>query len=261
MARVWELSSTRGNDLLMLLAIADFADDEGNAYPAVSTLAEKCRIQGRGANKILASLRKIGELEIRQNEGPKGTNRYRITLPACPLSHRTPPVQMDTLSHGTAPPVQMDPIPLSHGTDEPSVNHQEPSTRACDALDSDKSNRSCSHSSSLVVDDGFADFWKQYPKKVAKPAAEKAWRKLKPSGQMHADLLAGLKKQKASDQWQKDGGKFIPHPATWLNQRRWEDAGEGASLSDDDREWLKTGNLSAPLPADDDRSWLMGGKP
>lgn len=126
MARVWEFSQHKGNDLLMLLAIADFADDDGKAYPSVNTLAEKCRMLGRGANKVLAALRASGELEIRQNEGPKGTNLYRIVLAPHALSNRTPPVQMDTLSENTAPPVQMDPIPLSKWTDEPSVNHQEP---------------------------------------------------------------------------------------------------------------------------------------
>lgn len=130
MAKVWELSRHKGNDLLMLLAIADFADDEGKAYPSVSTLAEKCRMQARGANKVLATLRASGELEICQNEGPKGTNLYRVVLDAYTLSIRTSPVQMDTLSNRTAPPVQMDPLPLSHGTDEPSVNHQEPSESA-----------------------------------------------------------------------------------------------------------------------------------
>lgn len=82
---------------------------------------------------------------------------------------------------------------------------------------------SCSPSASVSADDGFADFWEQYPKKVAKPAAEKAWRKVKPSKQLLADLIAGLERQKASADWQKDGGRFIPHPATWLNGRRWDD--------------------------------------
>lgn len=82
---------------------------------------------------------------------------------------------------------------------------------------------SCSPSASESADDGFPDFWEQYPKKVAKPAAEKAWRKVKPSKQLLADLMAGLERQKASADWQKDGGRFIPHPATWLNGRRWDD--------------------------------------
>lgn len=89
MARVWELSNQRGNDLLMLLAIADFADDDGNAYPSVQTLATKCRMKPRNANVILAALRESGELEVRQNEGPHGTNRYRIVFPGLPLQNLT----------------------------------------------------------------------------------------------------------------------------------------------------------------------------
>jgi len=42
--RVWDHSAASGSFLLMLLAIADFADDDGNAYPSVPTLARKCRM-------------------------------------------------------------------------------------------------------------------------------------------------------------------------------------------------------------------------
>jgi hypothetical protein len=33
-------------------------------------------------------------------------------------------------------------------------------------------------------------------------------------------LWAGKPK---SRQWTDEGGKYIPHPATWLNNHRWED--------------------------------------
>lgn len=78
MARVWADSKHAGSELLMLLAIADFADDDGNAYPAVPTLAAKCRTTPRHANRLLSALRASGELEVRINEGPRGTNRYRV---------------------------------------------------------------------------------------------------------------------------------------------------------------------------------------
>jgi len=100
----------------------------------------------------------------------------------------------------------------------------------------------CSPSASESADDGFADFWKQYPKKAAKPAAEKAWRKINPSNQLLADLMVGLERQKVSPDWQKDGGQFIPHPATWLNSRRWEDEISAAQFSDAD-ESLFAGTL------------------
>lgn len=88
----------------------------------------------------------------------------------------------------------------------------------------------CSPSASESADDGFAAFWGLYPKKVARPAAEKAWRKLKPDGQTTSALMAGLEIQKASEQWNKNRGQFIPHASSWLNGRRWEDEGQGAPL-------------------------------
>jgi hypothetical protein len=87
----------------------------------------------------------------------------------------------------------------------------------------------CSPSASESTENGFATFWEQYPKKVAKPQALKAWKKIKPAGQTIAHLMAGLERQKASADWVKDGGQFVPHPATWLNGRRWEDEAPAAA--------------------------------
>ena len=36
-------------------------------------------------------------------------------------------------------------------------------------------------------------------------------------------LIEAINKQKNSEQWSKDGGKYIPHPATWLKGERWND--------------------------------------
>lgn len=72
----------------------------------------------------------------------------------------------------------------------------------------------------------FEIFWNAYPRKVGKGAAEKAFKKHKPGGDLLETMLKAISAQKRSEQWQRDGGQFIPYPATWLNQRRWEDAPE-----------------------------------
>uniref|UniRef100_A0AAU6W4K6 Phage replication protein n=1 Tax=Pseudomonas phage Aurca01 TaxID=3138527 RepID=A0AAU6W4K6_9VIRU len=77
--------------------------------------------------------------------------------------------------------------------------------------------------SSSPTDDLFPKFWKLYPNKKGKTAAEKAWKKLKVNDDLFALIAQGLAKQCASLAWTKDGGQFIPHPATWLNGKRWED--------------------------------------
>ncbi len=70
---------------------------------------------------------------------------------------------------------------------------------------------------------GFAEFWSAWPRKVGKAQAEKAWTKLHPSDDLVAAILRAIAAQSRSPQWLKDGGQFIPHPATWLNGKRWED--------------------------------------
>lgn len=71
--------------------------------------------------------------------------------------------------------------------------------------------------------DLFEEFWKAYPNKTGKDAARKAFDKRKPGKQLLVDMLEALEAQKQSEQWRKQGGQFIPNPATWLNQGRWQD--------------------------------------
>jgi len=69
----------------------------------------------------------------------------------------------------------------------------------------------------------FDQFWDAYPRKVAKEAARKAFAKANPDQELLDAMLTAIKTQKASDQWTRDNGQFIPHASTWLNQKRWED--------------------------------------
>ncbi|WP_258010475.1 hypothetical protein [Pseudomonas protegens] len=69
----------------------------------------------------------------------------------------------------------------------------------------------------------FESFWKLYPRKANKAAAEKAWKKLKVDADLFAVLAQALAKQATSIDWLKSGGQFIPHAATWLHGKRWED--------------------------------------
>lgn len=76
-----------------------------------------------------------------------------------------------------------------------------------------------------VADDAFdRRFWLLYPRKVAKAAALKAWRSVKPDAALVETILAALTAQMRSEAWTRDDGRFIPHAATWLRGRRWEDA-------------------------------------
>jgi len=73
-----------------------------------------------------------------------------------------------------------------------------------------------------IYSDEFLEFWNAYPRKVGKGAASKAYRAIK-AKPPKADILNAVVRQAASSKWQEESGRWIPHPQTWLNQRRWED--------------------------------------
>lgn len=67
----------------------------------------------------------------------------------------------------------------------------------------------------------FETFWFAYPKKKAKSDAQKAFAKLTDDDKVK--IMPALERQKKSYDWTKDGGQYVPYPATWLNGHRWED--------------------------------------
>jgi len=69
----------------------------------------------------------------------------------------------------------------------------------------------------------FDTFWSKYPKKIGKKKALDSWMKIDFKDDLFDKILAAIDNQIRSNQWQKDGGQFIPYPATWLNQERWND--------------------------------------
>lgn len=74
----------------------------------------------------------------------------------------------------------------------------------------------------LVTDTPFEQFWAIYPRRVAKGDARRAWAKVPPD--LYSRILEAVRQNLAeNDQWRRDGGRFIPYPATWLNQERWDD--------------------------------------
>jgi hypothetical protein len=201
----------------MLLALADYSDDSGESYPSVATLAGKCRMNVRNAHYVLSALKDSGELIILYNQGPNGTNRYKVLLEtvedSAPLQSVAPLNQVATLQ-SSAPPATDCTLqsvahtsatgctkPLQRIADKPSLKRQEPST---------------------MVQQAFERFYQAYPKKVERPKAMKAFKTARADKCLDLILL-DLEIRCATEAWTKEGGRYIPHPASYLNNRRWED--------------------------------------
>lgn len=85
----------------------------------------------------------------------------------------------------------------------------------------------------------FNEFWALYPKKVGKKKAFESWKRSKIDKELHQKIIGAVARAKATKQWSRENGRYIPNPATWLNQGRWDDeyeeVGDG-SYSQDNRE-------------------------
>ncbi len=87
MSRVWAGSRHKGGALLLMLALADFAHDDGtNAYPSIATLARKTRMSDRQVQRIIQQCEKSGELVAYRSADGRSSTTYTVVLDALPVT-------------------------------------------------------------------------------------------------------------------------------------------------------------------------------
>ena len=100
----------------------------------------------------------------------------------------------------------------------------------------------------------FEIFYKAYPNKKNVKTARTRWEKMKVTPELFAAIMEGLERAKNSQEWGKDGGAYIPHPATWLNGEGWKN--EYKPLRQAATPKAPAGNMPDPLA---ERRRMMGG--
>jgi len=128
MANVWENGPEDRSELLVLLALSDFANDEGECWPSMVGVAEKARMTERGAQKIVRRLEETGWLQVETGGGRGGKNKYRILASKpeqeTPNEKRGIEEKPRTAEHKPRTGVQETP---NGGSPEPSRTIKEPS--------------------------------------------------------------------------------------------------------------------------------------
>lgn len=100
----------------------------------------------------------------------------------------------------------------------------------------------------------FEIFYQAYPNKKNVKTARTRWEKMKVTPELFAAIMEGLERAKNSQEWGKDGGAYIPHPATWLNGEGWKN--EYKPLRQAATPKAPAGNMPDPLA---ERRRMMGG--
>lgn len=117
------LATTYGSQLrkLLMLILADYADEAGTSYPSIETLARRAECSTRAAQENLRTLEAEGHLTITQNAGRNGTNLYHIRFP----KPHAPPQQMHPAAD--APPQMTAAQTAPGGADDRRPSAPEPS--------------------------------------------------------------------------------------------------------------------------------------
>ena len=123
MSAVWDRGPDDKSELLLLLALADYANDDGACWPSINSLMQKSRLSERGVQSVLKRLAADGWIEIEPGNGRNHTNLYRIINPAAPAPRTkcTPQADAETPHMTAINPAAPAPKPL-RTVKEPSEN-------------------------------------------------------------------------------------------------------------------------------------------
>ena len=217
--------------MLLLLALADFADDAGgNVFPSVDKMAEKTRTSRRTVQRNLRQLVADGVLvEVR----PATRNfpaEYLIALEALQPTPEDKGRQSDT-------PQDQGRRPVHSGASSETNEGRHGDART---VNSDTSKEA--RAREREFEEQFEEWYQQYPRKVSRGPAEKALRKALGGGVSLETLIEGAKRYAA--QIAGSESRFIKHPATWLNGKCWLDEPEPRRGAGPDGEltwWQKRG--------------------
>lgn len=205
------------------IVLAGYLNREtGDAWPSIGRLCTDLELSDRGVQKALVALLDGDHLARKTGGGRSTTSRYSIILSA--VKPRTDVQGIDqkprTHVHPIEAKLRTDVHPLEQET--PNRCSQKPRTPVHPTPyretieDRDSSN--------LSLEGSFAEFYRQYPRRVSKRDAEKAYAKALKRGASPADILAGAMRYAAAREGQDR--RYTAHPSTWLNGNRWEDEPE-----------------------------------
>lgn len=154
---------------------------------------------------------------------PEFEEEYQESTMQAPDMHSANTVQATPITGNLLPSTGT--LSPTTGNPEDGLGHDEPQpgeSLKVDTAGGTGSEKPGNHSKTLA-EKRFDEFWSAYPKKVGKKAAWAAWKKVKPDAELFDKIMTAIGRAKATWQWQRENGRYIPNPKTWLNEGRWDD--------------------------------------
>ncbi len=196
---------------LIYAEISALTDRTGYCYASNAYFQKLYGISEPTVQRYLRALKAAGCIRIQDGDG--GSGRRKIFAGVNPLKNdgvNDNPVKNDGVT-----PSKLTPNPLKNDTQNKIENRKE-----------NDPPKAPPGAGAAWQPEMFDRFYQLYPRKKDRAKAIRAWDRLKADRKLMQTMSAALKAQMASEEWQRDNGRAIPYPSTWLNNRRWEDETE-----------------------------------
>jgi hypothetical protein len=205
--------------LAILIACRFLSRKTNTAWPSQIVLGELLGIRTReGVRRCVDQLVDGGHLAVEVSHGRGSSNRYRIIIKDIAAQNEPDDEEL--------PDDEVDPVEAAAPPKTAKSSASE--TLFPDDLSPAKAKAA---RTSAAIDEAFDIWWDQYPKKIAKVAAQKAYRRIIRKREASPEqLLAGVLKYAAAQSGKDE--QYIKAPAGWLNDRRWTDEHRPARMSD-----------------------------
>lgn len=223
LSAAFQHSKSKGSARLILLAMADEANDEGllTAYRrSQSHLASKANIDPGTAGRAIKTLEELGEVEVLARGDGRASSDYRLHLPGLAGEGR----QIEA-------PQIAPPGPAERGASPGETRAQAPqdATPIIPLLPGLDPGPPVDRAASFDYAAAFDRFWSLYPRKLGKPAARAAWERALGLGRGQKGRATTEQIEEGLAAWAtywraRAEPEFVPHAQTWLNQDRWNDA-------------------------------------
>jgi hypothetical protein len=125
MSQVWESATVGGSELLVLLALADYSNDEGESiYPSMKSLSKKARLSEDQTRRIIRKLIEEGMVVLVEQGGWRNgrnrSNEYKLVLDARGVPANCKGGTRVDARGGTGAHARTVPAPMQ---EDPSYNH------------------------------------------------------------------------------------------------------------------------------------------
>lgn len=215
----------------VLISLADMANDEGFCWPSLERISERTCFGRTAVIDAIAWLEERGVVRADRSNGRKTT--YWVEPGSFTAEAVDIPSNQSATRTGTpdGPVRHADPTGTPGGLNRSATrtltvkNRQEPKKTPQPPAEAGGASDATQMPATpqAVEDDGFDAFWRVYPRKKAEQRARRQWNRLRPNPALQLRIVAAIEAQRRSDEWQREGGRYVPLASAWLHGERWRD--------------------------------------